>query len=334
MKKWICLFLAPILWANAQRKEITLNDLIFFTSCSIKEFNAFAGKHGFNLPKGFRHSTEPFYINKQSAKDKIHRSIIPTRNDMGSMLLFRTEIESEFTSLKTQADALGFRQIIEDKPAVNETRYQKLDLILIFRIKREEDKRMYEIRLERTRQNHASSYVYAEDLLQVESHETLMAVFGVRNVKRDTLYMDENQFLPVTVLFPDTYSEALLIWSDKINEKKVEMIVIGEKLKRNSWKGSQQNKWYSKQGIHLGMPLKELINANNEHFNLYGLHTDYPGFIVPDSPGSINFKKLGIQLNCLDCSDEKEFTSKATFTSLVLLSKTDRVFVEKMVILQ
>lgn len=334
MKKWICLLLAPTLWVNAQRKEVTLNDLIFFTSCSNKEFNSFAGKHGFNLPKGFRHSTEPFYINKQSAKDKIHRSIIPAKSEKGKMVLFRTELESEFTLLKTQSGALGFRQIIEDKPAVNETRYQKLDLILSFRIEREEDKRMYVISLERTRQNHASTYVYAEDLLQIESHETLLAVFGNQNVKRDTLHIDEDQVLPFSVLYPDSYSEAILIWSDKINERKVEMVVIGEKLRRNNWRGSQQNKWYSRQGIHLGMPLKELIIANNEHFQLYGLHTDYPGFIVPDSPGAINFKKLGIQMNCMDCSDEKEFTSKATFTSLSLLSKTDRVFVEKMVVLQ
>ena len=334
MKKWICLLLTPMLWVHAQRKDLSLNDLARITTSSSKEFSNIASKHGFSLPKGFKSSTHLNYVHKQSSKDNISKTLSPLHDEEGSTVLYKTELEHEFNALKEEARAAGFKQIIKDKAPVNETRYQKLEMLLTFRIEREEEKRIYHIEIKRKNLSSATSYVYAEDLLQIESHQMLEAIFGSQNVKTDTVTIDESQSLTCSVLFPNTYSEALIFWNDKVNAQTVEMIVIGEKLNGNYWKSSQQNKWHSRQGIYLGMPIKELLSANKDHFNIYGLKTDYPGFVVPDSPGAINFKKLGIQLSCVDFSDEKEFTSKQTFTTNSLLAKTDRVFVDKMIILQ
>jgi hypothetical protein len=139
------------------------------------------------------------------------------------------------------------------------------------------------------------------------------------------------------VLFPNTSLQVIYIWKDATNNKDISYIMIGGELRSKSSeafeKAIEMNKWRSKQGVYLGMSLRELEKLNNGPIKFYGWESDQPGIIYPKNKGSINFKSLGVQLNCLDCNEDKYYSNSNLINSTDVIQQNGRVYVSTLVLM-
>jgi hypothetical protein len=62
-----------------------------------------------------------------------------------------------------------------------------------------------------------------------------------------------------------------------------------------------QNKWVLKNGIYPGMRIGDLLKINANDFKFYGNDSDFSLMVEPKVTGNINFKWIGIMLNCFNC---------------------------------
>jgi hypothetical protein len=81
------------------------------------------------------------------------------------------------------------------------------------------------------------------------------------------------------------------------------------------------------------MPLSDLIKVNNNHINIYGWQTEYPGFVANDNKGNLDFKEIGIELDCLDCREDKYYTETGKINSATLLGDKKRIYVSKLILI-
>jgi hypothetical protein len=149
------------------------------------------------------------------------------------------------------------------------------------------------------------SIVYAEDLLQFDSHEFLVSYFGGKNVKKDLYYFSEKELKKCSVLFSGTPHQAVFVWGDENNLNNLSYILVTNVLptkdavKNNPLTGN--NEWKFQNGIHSGMPIKDLLRLNEIDFDIYGNKSDMAFMVKPGGNGKINFKKTAIMFSCSDC---------------------------------
>jgi hypothetical protein len=155
------------------------------------------------------------------------------------------------------------------------------------------------------------SIVYAEDLLQFDSHEFLVSYFGGKNVKKDLYYFSEKELKKCSVLFSGTRHQAVFVWGDENNLNNLSYILVSNVLPT---KGSEQdiplngnNEWKFQNGIHSGMPIRDLLRLNEMDFDIYGNKSDLALMVKPGGNGKINFKKTAIMLSCSDCYNNEIF---------------------------
>ena len=67
------------------------------------------------------------------------------------------------------------------------------------------------------------------------------------------------------------------------------------------------NEWEMKNGVRCGMTIKELLKLNNNDFEIYGKRSEFAFIIKPEKSGNIDFRKVGITLNCRNCNINKLF---------------------------
>ena len=149
------------------------------------------------------------------------------------------------------------------------------------------------------------SIVYAEDLLQFDSHEFLVAYFGIKNVKKDWYYFSERELKKCSVLFSGTPHQAVFVWGDENNLNNLSYILVSnvlptkEAVNNNPLTGN--NEWKFKNGIHSGMAIKDLLRINEMDFDIYGNKSELAFMVKPGGNGKINFKKTAIMFACSDC---------------------------------
>ena len=115
-----------------------------------------------------------------------------------------------------------------------------------------------------------SSVMYAEDLLQFDSHEFLASFFGAQNVKKDMYYFSEKELKKCSVLFSGTPRQAVFVWGDENNLNNLSYILISNVLhtkgaeKNNPLSGN--NEWKFQNGIHAGMAIRDLLKDQRNGF--------------------------------------------------------------------
>lgn len=213
--------------------------------------------------------------------------------------------------------------------------YQKRNITIQPRVKKEEDKDVYSFIIEKKKLPQAKDIVHVEDLLKINSHEYLAAVFGVNNVKKDVFYFSEKEVNKCTILFPNTSMQAIFIWNDEVNNRDISLLIIGGQFSvgnEMNYRSVGQSKWRSLNGIYQGMSLKELSQINGGNINFYGWDNEEGGFVVPEKQGQIDFKKTGIKLTCLDCNEDKFYSNSDIIPSSAVLKENRRVFVSAMIL--
>ncbi len=159
-----------------------------------------------------------------------------------------------------------------------------------------------------------SSVMYAEELLQFDSHEFLTSFFGEQNVKKDMYYFSEKELKNCSVLFSGTRRQAVFVWGDENNLNNLEYILVTNVLPtagaqlNNPLTGN--NEWQFKNGIHAGMPIKELLKINEMDFDIYGNESELAFMVKPKEKGKIDFNKTAVMLSCSNCFDDKMFSQK------------------------
>jgi hypothetical protein len=275
---------------------------------------------------------------KKIRKDKIYFKQIDKfdQNDTAT-IIFQTSFATEFNQLLKELSNAGFYH--PEKPAMPPgyfPLYQKGSITIQPSKKIVDERLVYFFKVQRKLLPTIRDVVFAEDLLQLTSHEHLAAVFGSQNVKKDLFYFSENEMNKCSVLFPNTSMQVIVVWKDEINNQGISFLIIGGQLKEaspNVTYNMEYNKWRSSNGVYAGMTLRQLIELNENPVNFYGWETDQPGLLTKQNTGKIDFNKVGIQLNCLDCSPDNFYTNNNLISSSRILNNNSRVFVSTIIII-
>lgn len=159
-----------------------------------------------------------------------------------------------------------------------------------------------------------SSLMYAEDLLQFDSHEFLVSFFGEQNVKKDMYYLTETELKKCSVLFSGTPRQAVFVWGDETYLNNLSYVLITNVLPtQNGRKNdplSGNNEWQLKNGIYPGMELKDLLKINEVDFDIYGNKSELAFLAKPNEYCKIDFKKIAIMFSCHECIENKLFNQK------------------------
>ena len=270
----------------------------------------------------------------KSKKKEDLRSFQIISRDNGYELAYNTTCESEDSILKKEMLSMGFTYAAKaDKAPVL---YQKKDICVEAFTKTIDTSTFYVLKAKRKELPKRKDILGAEDLLNLDAHEYLIEVFGKENVKTDIFYFSETETNRCSVLYPNSNREAIFIWDDQVNMRDLDFVVIGGSLKPrvtgNSVNQVSHNSWGSKQGVYCGMSLKEVEKLNDAPLRFYNWNTESAGYLAPNNKGSIDFTKIQMVFNCMNCNFTKVASSQIT-ESGYSLQENQKVYVTTLIIL-
>jgi hypothetical protein len=341
MKQLICLLLLlPSLCSHAQKSEFSIKELVLFTSIPTNKFSGYISRKGYKPQPEYTSivgDAAPAYF--KTSKDKTIEKLVGRydKSDTAA-IFFQTNSRFEFDELKTDLQEDGFEpEAVDTSVGQQPTFYQRGDILIYPVAKKEEDKTIYGFTIERKLLPKGNEILYAEDLLRLNSHQYIASVFGSNHVKKDVFYFSEKEINKCSVLFPNTSLQVIFIWKDGKNNRDIAYIMIGGELRSKSSEGFEKaiemNKWRSKQGIYLGMSLRELEKLNENPVKFFGWESDQPGIVYPKNQGKLDFQNLGVQLNCLDCNEDKYYSKTNLLTSTDVIQQNGRVYISTLILM-
>jgi hypothetical protein len=258
---------------------------------------------------------------------------IQEENDR-TIICYQTSVEAEFNKLKEQIGKEGFKSYVSTTSGIQVL--QKDNFLINTSIEIKDSTTFFTCLLERRELPKVKDIVYAEDLLSVSSHEYLSLLFGKANVKKDVFYYSSTETNRCSILFPNTNREVVFIWNDETNYRKTAFLIIGGNSITNSSSNFnqqiEQNAWRSKQGVYSGMSLAELQILNGKEVRFYSWHLDQAGMLAPKNTGQIDFARIDIVLNCLNCN-ESRFQQVNVVNSENAILENRKIYVSTMIIL-
>jgi hypothetical protein len=339
MKHFYFLIL-PFVISVASAQDFDLKDLVGYTELSVQKFDAHIAKKSFKRdyfsPKENANSYT-YFQTKKSKRGEAVKTISHQSVKDKTVVCYQTSSAGENANLKEQIRKAGFvhysgRIKSNDKPLL----FQKANFTITTSVEIKDSTSLYTVIVERKELPKAKEVVYAEDLAHFSSHEYLTAAFGERNVVKDVFYYSEKETNKCSVLFPNTNREVIFIWGDEDNYRTINFMMIGGGLltKKSSDINHtiEHNVWRSNQGIYSGMSLQELQDLNGADLNFYGWHLEQAGMLAPRNSGHIDFKRVGIVLNCLNCSD-RSFKSVNIVKSSEQLAEDRKIYVSTLIVI-
>lgn len=337
MRILLLLWLLPFC-AAAQRTEFSIATLVDFTAYPAARFEAAIHKKGFT--PAFNEETTsvtPGIYNKLGRYNEIEKIVGKHESSDTTTVYFETTSSQEWAALKMQMKEAGFAYPEADADTRNGALYQKGNITAQPYIANKNGREIFCLKVCRKQLPKAGDITYAEDLLKLTSHEYIAAVFGERYVKKDLFYFSEKEVNKCSIMFPGTNMQVIFVWKDEANNKDISFLIIGGDTRANNspafYAQNEFYKWRSANGVFLGMSLNELAQLNEAPITLWGWDTDQPGAVSSCNGGKLNLKKLGIQLNCLDCSDDAVYTKNNYIQSTVLQKEGRRAVVSSLILL-
>jgi hypothetical protein len=108
--------------------------------------------------------------------------------------------------------------------------------------------------------------------------ETLRRRFGAANVERTIVLIGEGFYETGTVLFaPDSMRRVEILWKDTVQQKTPRLVRV--RGPRSAWRG--------REGLALGMHLRDIEKLNRGPFRLAGFAFDGSGFVMSWSGGRL-----------------------------------------------
>ncbi len=301
-----------------QSQSFDIDDLITLAGLPSKDISHFMDKNGFALAdsKFDNNAMEASFAIAVKGKKKYtgpERIIDINLNDNIKYFTLTTSSLSEYLDGERNLIKAGF--FYNSKKDVNKESsmlFQKGNLAI--KASRNEGNGMPQYTFKLKEKKFPSSIKYAEELLQFDSHEFLISFFGVQNVKKDMYYFSEKELKKCSVLFSGTRYQAVFVWGDEENLNNLSYILVTNILPtagaKNNNPLSGNNEWQFQNGIHPGMPIKDLLKINGMDFGIYGNESDLAFMVKPEESGKIDFKKTAVMLSCSSCFDDKIFNQK------------------------
>lgn len=335
MKKFYLSVLIALTSLAATSQSFTVDDLISLTGFPNSKFDSYVARKGYkSLSFVSNDSLAYSYYDKKAREVHPDDFILKSTTDNRAIIAYQTTSLDDFNALQEELKEEGFEFAPNSGQHVL---YQKGNITVKPVKKKEGEKTVYCFVVEKKALPRARDVVFAEDLLQVTSHEYLEYVFGESNVRKDNFYFSDTEVNKCSVLFPNTNMQVIFIWMDEINNRDISFILVGGQLRAQSsltyHKQIEQNTWSSKQGIQTGMTLRELHKLNGDDINIHGWETEQPGVVVGNNKGIINFKNIGVILNCLDCNEDRYYSNTGVIKASDLLKEGRRVYVSTIIIL-
>lgn len=309
----ILAFLCP-LSGMSQTEIVTVDDMLHLASLSSKSFDDYVEKKGYSVKRRSISDNQmgySFFGSKNAIGPDsmpVIRSIDMYKKGDTWYISFHTSSQEEYISGRNKLKKIGF---------FSGSRDTTINTLLLFQRKAltlqaspaADDKEGYTFLLTKKELPGSNDVNYAEDLLKFDSHEYLAGYFGEDNVKKDTYAFSEEETKKCTVLFPNSPQQAVFIWSDENNYRKLSLVMISSTMSTVStasnaqYAGSfRQNTWTSKNGVYSGMRIKDLLQLNANDFQFYGGKSELSLMVEPKVTGNINFKHVGVMFNCFNCS--------------------------------
>jgi len=305
----ILAFLCPA-FCIGQTQAFTVDDLVSLSSVSPQNFDDYIVKKGFPVKR--RSITDNVmgytFYSPPNIKDTlpVNRSIDLYKNGDTWYVALHTSSEDEFNSGRNRLEKMSVHPTPDKDVSGKATLlYQRKAIAIQAKIDKEDNGEDFTFLLSRKDIPDPSSIRFAEDLLKFDSHEYLAACFGEGNVKKDVYIFSETESKKCSILFPNTNQQAVFIWDDENNYRKLSYVLISGTLatpNADQFSGSYgNNKWELKNGIYQGMRISDLLRLNSNDFKFYGNQSEFSMMVEPKVTGSINFKWIGIGFNCFNC---------------------------------
>lgn len=331
MKKFylLCfLFIGTVYTSEAQ--SFDLKDLMEFSVDKSDKFVNHIQRKGFERDNNNPDSRNLFFYEKEEKGKMVRRALNFSSAINAEHILYRTSCVAERSELDKQMVKAGF--ITYSRPASPEAFYQKGPYLLTRVTEEIDGVLMHTYSIVKQVLPNAGEINYAEDLQQLSSHENLVFIFGENNVVKEIFNYSETEKANCSILFPGTAREAIFIWTDQVHFRDIELLILGGSLETMTTKYLRlpHNQWRSKQGIYAGMTLKDLELRNGGPVSFYGWSSEMAGTLLPSNSGNINFKKLGLVLNCLNC-DQSE-TRKLPVVNSSKETDDRRIYVTTLII--
>src|SRR5687768_15659527 len=185
MKKVIWLLLLfPILPVFSQKSEFSIKDLVFFTNIPTNKFSSYISRKGYKVY--FDDTVERYFPTAyhKISKDKTIEKLLGRydKNDTAA-IFYQTNSKLEFEELKFNLNEDGFEHApIDSARGQLPPFYQRGNITIFPVVQKAGDKDIYGFTIERKQLPKANEILYAEDLLQLTSHQYLTSVFGPSNV--------------------------------------------------------------------------------------------------------------------------------------------------------
>lgn len=303
---------------KAHSQSFTVDKLVTLASLPSKNIDRFMSKNGFVL-SGSKLDSDTMgasFIEKGKANKKDigpKRSIDMYLKDDSKYFTLYTSSLNEYLDGQRSLIKSGF--FYDDKKEVSKESsmlFQKGNITIQATPGVQDGIPQYTFKLKE--KEIPSSIMYAEELLQFDSHEFLVSFFGELNVKKDMYFFSEKELKKCSVLFSGTRRQAVFVWGDENNLDNLSYILVGNVLpiagaeKNIALTGN--NEWQFQNGIHPGMAIKELLKINEMDFDIYGNASELAFMVRPGENGRIDFKKTAVMLSCSNCYDNKMFNQQ------------------------
>ena len=342
MRRILLLFILQIIAAKyAASQSFTVAGLLELSSLPSKNIDPFMKKNGFAVynKSGFSKFSSISYIEKikDKNKDTLNFRSVELYNESNSRYFsLYTYSLNEYMDGQKQLIADGF--LYDKDKELDKTDsmlYQKKNITVIAKIGVEDNIPQYSFLVQKKELPNPATIRNTEDLLNFNSHEYLAGFFGEKNVLKDYYYFSEKELKNCSVLFSNTNRQVLFVWDDNINLRDLSYIVVGNIIptlgSKNFDKMINNNFWVMKNGIYSGMSIRELLKLNENDFEIYGNKSNKELMIKPGSAEKIDLKKIAIQLNCINCNDDR-FLNKETVSALAIAEKNLPMIVQQIVL--
>jgi hypothetical protein len=260
-------------------------------------------KKGFNREFHFSDREIRFIHQTVSDSQLVNRHLQLKTADDSWELIYKTPSPDEFAAWKKEINANC--QSFSKKNNSDHFYLQKQNVTIRCDEEKEDTTTLYTITTYKKNLPKAKDLVYAEDLLAIDAHVYLEAVFGSNNVKEDKFFFSENLSKKCSIIFPNTSRQAIFLWGDEDNLKDLQFVIIGEPSSGTETRSLNQMRlpvWKSKQGIACGMNIREIEKINGEQISFYKWRSPLAGTMAMGNKGNLNFKKIEIVLDCMNCS--------------------------------
>lgn len=336
MKKiLLILILQGFTAGQANCQSFTIDELIALAYLPSKNMDHYLNKKGFVLSWSSSDSgtMRATFVEKKKFK-KLNigpkkRIEIDLKNGSKNFTLHITALNEYIEGQRRLIKSGFFYDTLKDVNKASSMLFQKANISVKATTEIEDSITHYSFNL--TEKAIPSSLMYAEDLLQFDSHQFLVSFFGEQNVKKDMYYLSEKELKRCSVLFSGTPRQAVFVWEDETYLNDLAYILVSNVLPTEGAKNnnplSRHNEWQLKNGIYPGMALKDLLKINEMDFDIYGNKSELAFLAKPNQYGKVDFKKTAVMLSCHQCYDNKIFNQ--TLVSALEVAKANlpmRVF--------